>query len=110
MSTSDQLRSPIFYTARCILPTKKMAAMRLIGSSNFTRRGLGGAAGANVEINLATDGADICNDLRIWFDELWDDLELTKDVKYEVLAALARLGEDFPPEQIYYKTSLRVVP
>ena len=93
-----------FLHGKMYLADKKNSSNAVVGSSNFTRRGLGGAAGANVEINLATDGSDICNDLRIWFDELWSDLELTKDVKDEVLAALARLGEDFPPEQIYYKT------
>ena len=27
-----------------------------------------------------------------WFDELWNDGDVTKDVKAEVLAALERLG------------------
>ena len=93
-----------FLHGKMYLTDKNDGSNAVVGSSNFTRRGLGGAAGANVEINLATDDTNICNDLRIWFDELWGNQELTKDVKNEVLAALARIGADFAPELIYYKT------
>ena len=76
----------------------------VVGSSNFTRSGLGCGTSANVEINLATHNAAIRAELQQWFDDLWADEALTKDVKKEVLAALARMGRDYAPELIYYKT------
>ena len=76
----------------------------VVGSSNFTRGGLGSGTSANVEINLATQNAGTCAELQQWFDELWADKTLTKDVKKDVLNALARIGRDYAPELIYYKT------
>ena len=76
----------------------------VVGSSNFTRNGLGGGTSANVEINLATRDAGVCAELRAWFDDLWADEALTVDVKRDVLAALNRIGEDHAPEFIYFKT------
>ena len=79
-------------------------ATGLVGSSNFTRSGLGGGAGSNLEINLATSDADMLAELERWFDELWNDKKLTVDVKQQVLDALGRIGKDHAPELIYYKT------
>ena len=93
-----------FLHGKMYLTDRNDGSNAVVGSSNFTRRGLGDAASANVEINLATDDSNICDDLRSWFDELWSNEELTKDVRSEVLAALARIGADFAPELIYYKT------
>ena len=76
----------------------------VVGSSNFTRGGLGSGTSANVEINLATQDTAICAELQQWFDDLWADKVLTKDVKKDVLDALARIGKDYAPELIYYKT------
>ena len=76
----------------------------VVGSSNFTRSGLGYGMSANLEINLATSDKDTCVELQKWFDELWADKELTKDVKQDVLDALNRIGQDHAPELVYYKT------
>lgn len=76
----------------------------VVGSSNFTRGGLGSGTSANLEINLATPNAATCTELQQWFDDLWADKTLTKDVKKDVLAALARIGREYAPELIYYKT------
>ena len=76
----------------------------VVGSSNFTRSGLGSGTSANVEINLATQDPAICAELQQWFDDLWADKTLTEDVKKDVLDALARIGRDHAPEFIYYKT------
>ena len=43
-----------------------------------------------------------------WFDALWNDQTLTKDVKADVLAALNRLGQRYAPEFVYYKTLFHV--
>lgn len=61
----------------------------IIGSSNFTVRGLGLApAGNNLELNLIVDSARDRRDLKVWFDELWANADLVTDVRAEVLAHL----------------------
>ena len=80
------------------------ARTAVAGSSNFTQRGLGGGEQANLEINLAVRDAEVAGELREWFDRLWNDRERTRDVKRQVLDALNRIGEDYAPEPVYYKT------
>ena len=76
----------------------------LVGSSNFTQRGLGASTRANIEINLASDEAEIYAELREWFDHIWADGKLTTDAKQQVLDALGRIAKEHAPELIYYKT------
>ncbi len=76
----------------------------VVGSSNFTKRGLGGSGRPNLEINLATDDADTIAELQDWFNRLWSNERLTEDVKRRVLDALERIGGDYAPEAVYYKT------
>ena len=76
----------------------------LLGSSNFTRRGLGLSRTANIELNTEIANADERDALHEWFNALWQDEALTRDAKQEVLAALARLGAAYAPEFVYYKT------
>ena len=80
----------------------------VVGSSNFTRNGLGGGHRPNLEINLATVGGTIQGDLRDWFDALWDDQRLVVDVKPDVLTALGRIGQEHSPERVYFKTLLEL--
>jgi len=77
----------------------------ILGSSNFTVRGLGLAkAGNNIELNLEVDSnRDRC-DLKSWFEEIWNDSELVEDVKQEVLLYLEQLYQNHSPEFIYFKT------
>ncbi len=77
----------------------------ILGSSNFTVRGLGlSSNSSNIELNLEVDSDRDRTDLKAWFDELWDNDELVDDVKDKVLAKLKQIGQDHPPELIYYKT------
>ncbi len=77
----------------------------ILGSSNFTVRGLGLAnAGNNIELNLIVDGNRDRQELKQWFDELWGNETLVKDVKQDVLNYLKQLYENNTPEFIYYKT------
>jgi superfamily II DNA or RNA helicase len=76
----------------------------LIGSSNFTLRGLGFTDTPNLELNLVVDGDRDRADLLAWFDEAWNDDTITVDVKAEVLTRLERLYSHNAPEFIYYKT------
>lgn len=81
----------------------------IIGSSNFTVSGLGLAqSGNNIELNLEVDSNRDRRDLKVWFQELWDDQELVEDVKADVLSYLEQLYKDNNPEFIYYKTLFHI--
>ena len=76
----------------------------VVGSSNFTQRGLGGGANPNIELNLPADDPATLAELQAWFNALWNDQALTEDVKPAILEALDRLGRDYSPEDVYFKT------
>src|SRR5882724_833545 len=81
----------------------------ILGSSNFTVRGLGlGACNNNIELNLEVDSTRDRRDLKAWFDELWHDPALVEDVKSEVLLYLDQLYQNHAPEFIYYKTLFHI--
>ena len=81
----------------------------ILGSSNFTVRGLGlGTSNNNIELNLIVDGNRDRQELKQWFDELWDSDTLVKDVKQDVLGYLKQLYENNTPEFIYYKTLFHI--
>ncbi len=80
----------------------------LMGSSNFTRRGLGLSNTPNIELNMVVDSDRDRTDLKVWFDELWADATLVEDVKAKVLEYLAQLYVDHSPEFIYFKTLFHV--
>jgi SNF2 family DNA or RNA helicase len=76
----------------------------MVGSSNFTVSGLGLGKSNNVELNLiASDDRDK-DDLKAWFDNLWDDNILVADVTEKVLEYLEQLYLPNAPEFIYFKT------
>ena len=80
----------------------------LIGSSNFTRRGLGYGAAPNLELNLDVTPAADRAALLDWFDDLWRDEARTEDAKQQVLEALHRIGRPYAPRFVYYKTLFHV--
>ena len=81
----------------------------IIGSSNFTLRGLGlSSFNNNIELNLEVDSTRDRKDLKKWFDEVWNDDTLVKDVKADVLSYLAQLYENHSPEFIYFKTLFHI--
>ncbi|MCC7016009.1 MAG: hypothetical protein IT564_02250, partial [Rhodospirillales bacterium] len=52
----------------------------ILGSSNFTVRGLGlGDGGNNIELNLIVDSNRDRQELKQWFTEVWSDETLVKD-------------------------------
>ena len=93
-----------FLHGKMYLTTSAHSSGALVGSSNFTARGLGEAQADNIEINLAIKDENVLKELCNWFDEIWRNKNLTKDVKKDVLSALERIGRDLPPELIYFKT------
>ena len=77
----------------------------IMGSSNFTMRGLGLIQErSNIELNLEVDSDRDRRDLKAWFDEVWTNDALVEDVKEKVIAKLEQIGQDHAPERIYYKT------
>lgn len=80
----------------------------LMGSSNFTQRGLGLTDKPNIELNMVVDSDRDRAELKAWFDELWQDTKLVVDVKAQVLEYLAQLYVDHSPEFIYFKTLFHV--
>jgi len=81
----------------------------IIGSSNFTVRGLGlGDSGNNIELNLEVNDNRDRKDLKNWFDEVWNDDALVDDVKADVLRYLQQLYVNHSPEFIYFKTLFHI--
>jgi SNF2 family DNA or RNA helicase len=87
----------------------------ILGSSNFTVRGLGlGLGNNNIELNLEVDSNRDRQDLKLWFDELWKSdgsngtEALVEDVKEDVLQYLDQLYQNHAPEFIYFKTLFHV--
>jgi hypothetical protein len=77
----------------------------IAGSSNFTVNGLGLGGSKNIELNLVVDGDRDRQDLKEWFNKLWDDKTgLVEDVKEQVLKYLEQLYLENEPEFIYFKT------
>jgi hypothetical protein len=81
----------------------------IMGSSNFTVRGLGlSESGNNIELNLEVDSNRDRRDLKAWFDELWQDESLVEDVRDQVLQYLEQLYQNHAPQFIYYKTLFHI--
>lgn len=77
----------------------------IMGSSNFTVRGLGlSPPHDNIELNLEVEDDQDRRDLKAWFDDVWNDDERVEDVKDDVLSYLKQLYRNHAPEFIYYKT------
>lgn len=80
----------------------------IVGSSNFTRRGLGVSSMPNIELNLVVDSDRDRADLKAWFDEVWTDENNVVDVRAEVLRYLEQLYVNHPPEFVYFKTLFHI--
>lgn len=80
----------------------------LVGSSNFTRSGLGLAATSNIELNLVVDSDRDRADLKEWFYGIWGNDAFVAEVKEDVLRYLEQLYVNHAPEFIYFKTLYHV--
>jgi SNF2 family DNA or RNA helicase len=82
----------------------------ILGSSNFTVRGLGLAAANNnnIELNIVIDSRRERQELKRWFDEVWQDDDLVRDAKVEVIQFLEKIYADHPPQFIYYLTLFKI--
>lgn len=80
-----------------------------MGSSNFTVNGLGLGGSPNIELNIVIQDRRDLDDLKIWFDELWnDETGLVEDVKEQVLKYLKQLYIENEPDFIYFKTLFHI--
>ena len=86
-----------FLHGKMYLTESSLGVAGVVGSSNFTKRGLGGSDRSNLEINLATGDGDTLAELREWFDRLWSNEQQTEDVKQRVLDALHPPGQRLRP-------------
>ncbi len=80
----------------------------IFGSSNFTVSGLGFSENPNIELNLEVNDRRDRNELKEWFDKIWNDVDLVKDVKQEVINYLEQLYRNQSPEFIYFKTLFHI--
>jgi len=79
----------------------------ILGSSNFTLNGIGLGNKKNIELNIELNDKRDVQDLRNWFDEIWDG-KYSIDVKDKILEYLEILYADTDPEFIYYLTLYHV--
>ena len=98
------LHGKMYYTERHIHDISEVKAIS--GSSNFTTSGLGLKDKANnIELNLIVDSDRQKDELKGWFDKIWnDETGLVQDVKEEVLKYLELLYKENEPELVYFKT------
>ncbi len=76
----------------------------LVGSSNFTKNGLGGSIGSsNIELNVVIKDQQ-AQELLKWLNNLWSNQNLVKDAKDEVIETLNKLYTYESPEFIYFLT------
>ena len=68
----------------------KDSDVAVIGSSNFTRQGLGGEAGSNTELNSRHTEQTTVDELDGWFANIWDESEPYQE-------GMLRLIENSPP-------------
>ena len=81
----------------------------IMGSSNFTAHGLGFGGRPNMELNMAINDRRDKEELKQWFEELWNsDTDLVEDVKQQVLDDMKLLFAETPPEFVYFKTLYHV--
>lgn len=98
--TSNQLIHGKFYHIE--LPDQSQNVV--MGSSNFTQNGLGFGEHHNLELNLIVQDQFTKQQLKDWFDQVWNNDYLTENVKEKVLNYLNQIYQIKSPEFIYYKT------
>ncbi len=87
-----------------IIENQDKADVSVVGSSNFTVSGLGLSKNANMELNLATDNSEDNARLKEWFDDIWNNAEITENVKQKVLDSIETLYIENSPEFVYFVT------
>lgn len=79
-------------------------AVAIHGSSPFTSTGLGFAPSDSYEMNTCLQTPAEAGSLLGWFDSIWNNAEVTRDVKAAVLAQLQEMLASKSPELVYFLT------
>jgi ERCC4-related helicase/menaquinone-dependent protoporphyrinogen IX oxidase len=74
------------------------------GSSNFSSVGLGYTHTSSMHMNTLFKNSEFTNELLSTFDEIWQNRDLVRDIKEELLHDLETLYKDQTPEFIYFLT------
>lgn len=82
--------------AYLILGVPVVGALGIVGSSNFTGAGLA----TNTELNAVLKQTSAVNDLKNWFERLWQQ---SADYKAELLMLLQRFTCTLSPYEVYIK-------
>lgn len=72
------------------------------GSSSFTAAGLGLVPSPRLDMNTQTESETEVQGLVSFFDDLWNDQRLTRDVKPKLLAELQRIYEPKSAQTVYF--------
>ncbi len=72
------------------------------GSSTFTLPGLGLVPSSRFEMNTRVEGATEVSGLLSFYDDLWNNRQLTKDAKPQLLAELQRIYAPKSAQAIYF--------
>lgn len=96
---SKSLGESIYY-----VENMNQSDVSITGGSPFSAPGLGYTNSALINHNQYTDSEAFNKDLRSIFDKIWNDEDLVKDVKKEILNKIKLLYKDNSPEFLYFIT------
>lgn len=71
---------------------------------DFTSSGLGYSNSNRLELNMYSNSPSATKELLSWFDNIWNNSEITEDVKDEVLNNIQYIYKENSPEFLYYVT------
>lgn len=80
----------------------------LVGSSNFTLKGLGLGKNNYMQLNIEANSKYQAPKLKKWFFEVWNNEELVIDIKEKILTYIQELYKENSPEFIYFLTLYNV--
>jgi len=74
------------------------------GSVDFSSSGLGTTPSKRLEMSQYTDDKETTKEMLEFFDEVWDNPELSEDVTKEVLESIETIYHENSPEYLYFVT------
>ncbi|MFA8438573.1 SNF2-related protein [Pueribacillus sp. YX66] len=86
------------------IQNKDRTEFAIHGSSDFTSSGLGYTPSTKYELNTATENNEMTKKYVQWFNELWENEQVAKAIKSEVLQSLEMLYKNYTRQFIYFFT------